>query len=127
MRRLFAAAAFVAMLTVAACGSSAGGTGNSTNGSAGGAASGQPGTATITIMNFGYMGDLTVKPGEHVTVLNKDDVAHTLTDKAHGLFDTGTISGGGSGSFVAPMTPGKYPFGCTLHPEMSGMLTVANR
>jgi plastocyanin len=126
MKRLFAVAAFAAMLTVAACGSSAGGTGASTNGSAGGGGGAQHGTATITIMDFGYMGDLTVKPGQHVTVLNKDDVTHTLTDKADGRFDTGTISGGDSGSFVAPMTPGKYPFGCTLHPEMSGMLTVAN-
>lgn len=118
MKRVFVAAAFVAVLAVAACG------GSST--AAHRVVGGNVGAATITIMDFGYTGDLTVNPGERVTVVNKDDVAHTLTDKAHGLFDTGSISGGGTGSFVAPMAAGKYPFGCTLRPEMSGMLTVAN-
>ena len=121
MKRLLVAAGFVAVLTVSACGSSAGG-GSATTNAAGGQ---RHGTSTITIMDFGYTGDLTVKPGTRVTVVNRDSVAHSLTDKNSGLFDTGTIAGDASGSFVAPMQPGKYPFGCTLHPEMTGVLTVA--
>lgn len=122
MKRLLVAAAFIAVLTAAACGSSGGGNSASTNGAGGQ----RHGTSTITIMDFGYSGELTVKPGAHVTVVNRDSVAHTLTDKNDGLFDTGTIPGDGSGSFVAPTKPGTYPFGCTLHPEMTGVLTVAN-
>lgn len=126
MKRLFATAAFVAVLTASACGSSGGGSSASTNAAGGGAAGQRHDMPTITIMDFGYSGELTVKPGAHVTVVNRDSVAHTLTDKNDGLFDTGTIPGDGSGSFVAPMKPGMYPFGCTLHPEMTGVLTVAN-
>jgi hypothetical protein len=84
----------------------------------------QRGRALITIQDFGYSGDLTVEPGADVTVVNKDAQSHTLTDKRTHLFDTGVIAGGGTGSFVAPTKAGKYPFGCTLHPEMSGVLTV---
>jgi plastocyanin len=68
---------------------------------------------------------MTVKPGQKVTVTNKDAVAHTLTDKNTNLFDTGTIDGsGGTGTFTAPTKPGSYPFGCTFHPNMHGTLTV---
>lgn len=126
MKRVFAAAAFAAVLTVSACGSSGGGSGTTNTGSPSGAAGQQNGKATITIVDFGYTGALTVKPGESVTVENDDSVAHTLTDKSSKLFDTGSISGGDTGSFVAPTKPGTYPFGCTLHPEMSGVLTVGN-
>jgi plastocyanin len=146
MKRLLVAATFAAVLTVSACGSSDGGT-TTTNGAGGGHPSGgspasvsnsapgggqsdgdgrQLGDDTITIMDYGYSGDLTVEPGEDVTVVNKDSVAHTLTDEATGQFDTGSIAAGGTGSFVAPMQPGKYPFGCTFHPEMSGELTVTD-
>ena len=123
MKRLIAAAAFASVFAISACSG-----GSSTNAHvAGGTARVQHhGTATITIMDFGYTGDLTVKAGERVTVVNRDSVAHTLTDKNGGQFDTGTIAGGGSGSFVAPMKPGMYPFGCTIHPEMTGVLTVTS-
>jgi plastocyanin len=87
--------------------------------------SGQPSGAVITIKNFGYTGSLTVKAGTKVTVVNDDSVPHTLTDKKR-KFDTGSIGGGGKGSFTAPSQPGKYPFGCTFHPEMAGTLTVTS-
>ena len=126
MKRLLVGAAFTAVLTAAACGPSGDGSGASSNAAGGGTAGQRHGTPTITIMDFGYAGDLRVKPGARVTVVNRDSVAHTLTDKNGGLFDTGTIAGDGSGSFVAPMQPGTYPFGCTLHPEMTGVLTVTS-
>lgn len=68
---------------------------------------------------------MTVKPGQKVTVTNKDSVAHTLTDKKTHLFDTGNIDGsGGTGTFTAPSKAGSYPFGCTYHPNMHGTLVV---
>jgi plastocyanin len=68
---------------------------------------------------------MTVKAGAKVTVTNRDAVPHTLTDKATHLFDTGNIAGGGgTGTFVAPSKPGRYPFGCTYHPAMQGVLIV---
>jgi plastocyanin len=150
VKRLLAAATFAAVLALAACGSPGSGTATANGAGGGGGGGGRstmstpPGgpipagdgrsgpvdehrsTATITIRDFGYSGDLRVEPGEDVAVVNKDMTAHTLTDKLTGLFDTGTIRPGGSATFSAPMKPGTYPFGCTLHPEMSGVLTVTD-
>jgi plastocyanin len=79
----------------------------------------------IRISGFAYSGTMTVKPGQKVTVTNDDSVTHTLTDKASHKFDTGDIpGGGGTKTFTAPTRPGRYPFGCTIHPEMKGTLVV---
>lgn len=135
MKRLpIAAAAAAALLALSACSSSSSGGSHATHSTpAGGgtttsAAAGAPASAPkITIKNFGYTGTLTVKPGEKVTVVNEDSVAHTLTDKKTHKFDTGNIpANGGTGTFTAPSTPGTYPFGCTYHPEMAGTLTVTS-
>jgi len=120
-----AAAGMAVLLTLAACSSGGGGSATTSGPGAGGASTSAAVTGTqITIESFRYSGSLTVKAGAKVTVVNKDSTEHTLTDKA-GKFDTGTIQGsGGTGTFTAPSKPGKYPFGCTLHPNMSGTLTV---
>jgi plastocyanin len=78
----------------------------------------------ITIKNFAYQGDLTVRPGALVTVRNEDMAPHTLT-AVDGSFDTGIIPPGGSATFRAPRALGAYPVTCTLHPRMSATLTVA--
>jgi plastocyanin len=121
-----AAAAAAGLLALAGC-SSSGGNASSPPASQPAGTSQPPSTSgpTITIKNFGYSGDLSVKAGAKVNVVNEDSIAHTLTDKDTGKFDTGSIDGnGGTGTFTAPAKPGKYPFGCTFHPEMSGSLTV---
>ncbi|MBD0694844.1 hypothetical protein BG452_17835 [Streptomyces sp. CBMA123] len=66
---------------------------------------------------------LTAGPGQTVTVLNQDSVAHTLTavDKS---FDTGTIQPGASATFTVPQQTGAHPYICTIHPFMHGTLTV---
>ncbi len=81
-------------------------------------------TTGITISGFAFSGTLTVKPGQKVTVTNKDSVAHTLTDLTTHKFDTGNIAPGGTGSFTAPGQAGSYPFGCRYHSNMKGTLTV---
>lgn len=122
-------------LVLASCSSGSNGASTSTasNSTAGSstatgppAAGSSPGTtASIVISGFAFSGTMTVKPGQKVTVTNKDSVAHTLTDKQTHKFDTGNISGnGGTGTFTAPTTPGSYPFGCTYHPDMHGTLVV---
>ncbi len=81
-------------------------------------------TASITIQNFAFSpSSTTVKPGAKVTVTNKDSVAHTLTanDKK---FDTGNIDPGKTVTFTAPTAPGSYPYICTIHQYMTGMLVV---
>ena len=128
-RPWFAATGLAVLLALSACSSSSSGHNRTTpppTQPAGGSSAPASGS-TITIKGFGYSGTLTVKAGTKVTVVNNDSVAHTLTDKKTHKFDTGSISGGGgTGSFSAPSAPGKYPFGCTFHPEMAGTLTVTS-
>jgi plastocyanin len=80
--------------------------------------------AAITIQNFAFGGPLTVSPGETVTVTNSDSAPHNVT-AMNGSFRTRTLSPGQSGAFVAPSAPGHYPFTCTLHPNMHGLLIVS--
>jgi plastocyanin len=85
-----------------------------------------PASPTIVIKDFGFTGDLTVRPGVIVKVINKDSVTHTLTDKKTHRWDTGVIAAnGGTATFTAPGKVGRYPFGCKIHPEMMGTLVVA--
>ena len=82
------------------------------------------GVGNIVISGYTYSGGTTVKPGEKVTITNKDDVAHTLTQVPKKLFDTGSIGGGKTVTFTAPTKPGSYTFGCTFHRNMAGTLIV---
>ena len=130
-RNAIAAGVLATFLGLTACSSSGGNSSNTppVSSSQPASSSQPPATSgpTITIQNFGYSGALSVKAGAKVTVVNNDSVAHTLTDKDTHKFDTGSISGsGGTGTFTAPSKPGKYPFGCLFHPEMSGTLTVTS-
>ncbi|SEM18261.1 cupredoxin domain-containing protein [Streptacidiphilus jiangxiensis] len=115
-----------ALLAAASAGCSSASTSVSAPASAASVTSAAPsGQARIVIANFAYQpADLTVAPGQLVTVTNHDSTAHTLTATgAHG-FDTGKIAAGASGTFTAPTTPGSYPYICTIHPFMHGTLTV---
>ena len=63
-------------------------------------------------------------PGSVVTVVNRDQVTHTLTSTS-GHFNTGDIPAGRSTSFTAPTTPGRYGYLCSIHQYMSGTLIVS--
>lgn len=77
---------------------------------------------TMHIKNFAFVG-LIVAPGSRVAVANDDRVAHTVTG-AGAAFDSGKVTGAGSGSFTAPALPGSYRFVCSIHPDMHGTLVV---
>lgn len=138
MRTSIAAGTLAALLALTACSSSSNSSGASSKTKS--APSRSPAASTssraadsgattaagpvITIKTFAFAGTMTVKPGAKVTVINNDSTAHTLTDKLTKKFDTGNIGAGAKSSFTAPTKVGKYPFGCTYHPEMAGTLTV---
>ncbi|MFK8023007.1 MAG: cupredoxin domain-containing protein [Ilumatobacter sp.] len=84
-----------------------------------------PAAPAIDIVNFAFAGDLTVAAGAVVEVTNVDGAPHTVTAD-DGSFDTGTLGGGAAGSFVAPSAAGTYSFICTIHPSMTGQLTVVS-
>lgn len=83
----------------------------------------------VVIASFAFHpSHLAVLPGEWIVVQNSDSVTHTFTampaTSPAGTFNTGPIAPGGSASIVAPMTPGIYAFYCSIHPFMTGVVTV---
>jgi plastocyanin len=78
---------------------------------------------SVAIEDFVYKGPDTVAPGAKVDVVNADSTAHTLTADEPGQFDVTTEAGATAG-FTAPTKPGKYPYHCTFHANMTGTLVV---
>jgi plastocyanin len=73
--------------------------------------------------------EITVKPGQKVTWKNGDTAIHTATSgqdaTPDGKFDTSLVPPGQSSKPIAmPTQPGQYPYFCTLHPWMTGTVTV---
>jgi cytochrome c oxidase subunit II len=80
---------------------------------------------------------VTIRKGETIQVINKDDTPHTVTsgkgmfllgrddpDKGK-LFDTSIISPGASAQILTTsINSGEYPFHCEIHPYMIGRLVV---
>lgn len=109
--------------------------GGATGGTSGGAAG-----ATINILagasqqgNPAYdPSTLTAKAGDEITVVNQDNIPHTVTsgkganDPEKGkAFDTSIINNGASAKIsLAKVDPGQYDYFCIIHPYMTGKLTV---
>ncbi|MDE3119816.1 MAG: hypothetical protein KGO52_01085 [Nitrospirota bacterium] len=72
----------------------------------------------------------TVSPGAPIQWDNPTASYHTVTHdgcEAEGpcAFDSGSVAP--NGSFALPgLPPGRYPYHCTLHPIMRGVLTVVD-
>jgi plastocyanin len=82
-------------------------------------------SARVSIENFSFSPSQTrVAPGAKITVVNEDQVTHTLTSTS-GKFSTGELAPGASVTFTAPKTPGTYPYICTIHQYMTGSLVVS--
>jgi plastocyanin len=91
----------------------------------GSSSSSAPSAMTVTIQNFIYHpARFTVRPGATITVVNDDQVIHTLTADG-GRFNSGDVTNGVPATFQAPKQPGTYPFHDRLRPYMTGILTVS--
>ena len=84
-------------------------------------------TNTVTIQNYAFSpAAVTVKQGTTVTWTNKDSVAHTVTETdGKAGPDSGDVNPNGTYSFTFK-TPGTYHYQCTIHPEMTGTVTVTD-
>jgi plastocyanin len=60
--------------------------------------------------------------GTAVTWINNDSVVHDATADNH-VFATGVISPGGSAT-VTIAAAGRITYACTIHPGMTGVITV---
>ena len=116
----------LALTLLTACGSSATSgvaPGRPSSASASGAAAPSSAAAMIHIHGFGYQVPESVARGATVTVMNMDGEAHSVTADAGGAFDA-QVTGDAVGSFTAPTEPGSYPFHCSYHSTMHGLLVV---
>src|ERR1700760_147417 len=76
----------------------------------------------VTIDNFTFTpAQLTVKVGDTVTWKNHDDIPHTVVSA--GKFRSKTMDTDDSFSFTFTAA-GDYKYFCSLHPHMTGMITV---
>jgi plastocyanin len=77
----------------------------------------------IEVKNFMFMPTtLTVKAGDKVTWVNKDEEPHTVTSDT-GIFRSGAMDTDGSFSYKFDQ-PGTYHFTCSIHPRMVGTIVV---
>ena len=106
------------------------GTASSGSSSGGTTATGGGGPVVkITIKNFKFTpANPDVQPGERIEVTNEDSVTHTLTagpsPKDKNVFSTGDVGPGQTKMVSAPAKAGMYPFYCTIHTFMTGILIV---
>lgn len=80
--------------------------------------------AAVLIKDFKYGPvALTVDAGAPVVFTNLDSQPHTATVDAGDAFDTGLL-GAGAAAPVTIAKPGRYAYHCSVHPYMTGTLTV---
>lgn len=79
--------------------------------------------AMIHISSFTYAVPASVSPGATVSVMNMDGENHTVTADSGSAFDV-KATAGSTVTFTAPSKPGSYPFHCTYHSNMHGVLVV---
>ncbi|MGU7768734.1 cupredoxin domain-containing protein [Burkholderia sp. MR1-5-21] len=81
------------------------------------------GTHVVVIEQMRFTpAELTVQRGDEVVWINRDLFAHTASADAR-AFDSGSIAPQASWHYVARVR-GRFPYSCTLHPTMHGMLNV---
>jgi plastocyanin len=118
-------AALLLTLGLAACGddddATNAGAGDDTSTTAPEAEGGEE--VTIVAEDFSLT-SVTAKPGEDVYLDNTGEKPHTVTAD-DGSFDTGSTAPGAESEFTAPSEPGTYGYHCSIHPTMTGTLTVA--
>ena len=88
------------------------------------AASPSGGAGAVTIKDYKYApASLTVPVGTTVKFTNEDSTPHTATSKEAGVFESGPIKTGKTGSIKLEKA-GTYQYYCVFHPFMSGTITV---
>jgi plastocyanin len=139
-RRLLALAAVLALtVAVAGCGSSssssdststpaptpttaapAGGTDSS------GGASAEAGATKIIMKDISFNPKATtVKVGDTIEWINQDDVQHNVVADSGATFKSDTFGKGGTFTYTANKA-GTITYECTLHPGMTGTITVTS-
>lgn len=83
-----------------------------------------PVTRTVMMVNLQYQPQtITVTQGSTINWFNEGPYTHTTTSDA-GIWGSGILNPGQSYQFTFN-NPGTYPYHCTVHPGMTGTVTVA--
>ncbi len=107
----------VAGCTASSTTPSTGGTSGGTTTTGGSSSAGM----TVSMKNFAFNpSTFTVKVGEVVTFKNDDSVGHTVNIDG---VDKGAVAPGATLEWT-PDTAGTFPLKCTIHPQMTGTITV---
>jgi plastocyanin len=78
---------------------------------------------TVKIANFTFSpADLTITPGTTVTWVNNDDIPHALVETEK-TFRSKALDTDDRFSFTFT-APGEFSYFCSLHPHMTGKITV---
>jgi plastocyanin len=81
-------------------------------------------TAEVTIDNFTFNPPtITVKPGDSITWVNKDDIPHNVREATAGKFKCAVMDTGEKCT-VAFKDVGEFSYFCSLHPHMVGKVIV---
>jgi len=79
----------------------------------------------VTIKNLKYdPATLSIKPGETVIWVNKDDNDHTVTSDDGNTLKSENLGSGDSYKHTFDKA-GKFKYHCKYHPRMKGLVTVA--
>ena len=81
----------------------------------------------VTIKDRKYApATLTIKAGDSVTWVNKDDHDHTVDAEVEDDgFESGNLSNGDTFKHTFPKA-GKYKYSCSYHPRMKGTIVVVD-
>jgi plastocyanin len=80
-------------------------------------------TVQMDIQSFAFKNpDLTIAPGTTVVWTNRDEAPHTVTSRDRTL-NSPALDTGDRFTFTFDRV-GDYPYYCTLHPQMVGMVHV---
>jgi plastocyanin len=83
------------------------------------------GAIEITVSDTSFSpADLSVAVGDTVIVTNVGQLEHSWTSQDAGI-DSGVLAPGETFSFTAE-TPGTFSFNCTVHPAMTGSITITD-
>lgn len=83
------------------------------------------GSSTVTIQNMAFSPDtVTIPGGTTVMWVNNDKVEHEVVSD-DGSFDSGVLSPGESFNFTYTQA-GDYPYHCSIHPSMTGIIVVSS-
>ena len=96
-----------------------------------------PGTTFVTVSDFLFSPDTArILTGRPVRWTNAGSQSHSVVSDTPSQFNSGTLSSAGADSTGTPYagttydrvfaSPGTFPYHCSFHPQMKGVVIVSN-